>query len=117
MARIPTRPSGDDNPGIRTATGITGTIIGVELFKEIPQGFTANGRTPIPTQNATTGNIPGGVRVRPTNVTATCGETVETADNFILLHNGPAGGFTQNYRGGATLFFNSVVRAVITDQA
>ena len=108
MARIPTTPVAD-NPGFRTAASITGTIIGVELFKEIPQGYeTGTGGTITPI---------GAVRIRPTNVTATCGESIETADNFILLHNGPGGGFTQNYRGAATLFFNSVVRAVITDQA
>ena len=107
MARIATTAVADE-PGIRTATSVTGTIIGVELFKEIPAGYTVNGSTITPH---------GDVKIRPTNVTATCGETVATADNFILLHNGPKGGFTQNYRGGATLFFNSVVRAVITDQA
>ena len=107
MARIETTVVADE-PGFRTATGISGTIIGVELFKEIPQGYEVDGTTITPI---------GAVRIRPTNVTATCGESLATADNFILLHNGPAGGFTQNYRGADTLFFNSVVRAVITDQA
>ena len=107
MARIATTAAPAPDAGIRTATGITGTIIGVELFKEIPAGFEIVGTTITPY---------GEVKVRPTNVTATCGETVATADNFILVHNGPNGGFTQNYRGAGTLFFNSVVRAVITDQ-
>ena len=105
MARIATTASA--TPGIRTATGVDGTIIGVELFREIPQGYEVDGTTVTPI---------GEVKIRPTNVTATCGESVETADNFILLHNGPRGGFTQNYNGANTLFFNSVVRAVITDQ-
>ena len=117
MARHATSPAGVDNPGVRTATGVNGTIIGVELFKEIPQGYTADGRTPIPGEDpALAGSFPQGVKIRPTNVTATCGESVTTSDNFILLHNGPSGGFTQNYNGATTLFFNSVVRAVITDQ-
>ena len=105
MARIATSPS--STPGIRTATGVNGTIIGVELFREIPQGYEIDGTTATPI---------GEVKIRPTNVTATCGESIDRADSFILLHNGPRGGFTQNYNGANTLFFNSVVRAVITDQ-
>ena len=105
MARIATTAAAA--PGVRTANVGTATIIGVELFKEIPQGYTVDGTTITPH---------GDVKIRPTNVTATCGESIGESDSFILLHNGPKGGFTQNYNGTAqTLFFNSVVRAVITD--
>ena len=105
MARVATTPS--TVAGVRTANVGDNTIIGVELFKEIPQGYTVDGTTVTPH---------GEVKIRPTNVTATVGESVNESDNFILLHNGPKGGFTQNYNGTATtLFFNSVVRAVITD--
>ena len=105
MARIATSPA--SVAGVRTADVGSATIIGVELFKEIPQGYTVDGTTVTPH---------GGVKIRPTNVTATCGEAVGDSDSFILLHNGPKGGFSQNYNGTATtLFFNAVVRAVITD--
>ena len=108
MARIVLEPA--SVAGVRTnpsGSPISGTIIGVELLKEIPQGYTVDGTTVTPH---------GEVKIRPTNVTATVGESVDESDSFILLHNGPKGGFTQNYNGTATtLFFNSVVRAVITD--
>ena len=115
MARIATTVAPAPDAGVRTADiPVAHTIIGVELFKTIPSGYTITGTTITPHADTVT--------IRPTNVTATCGESVETADNFILIHNGPKGGFTQNYKGGAvgatgnvTLFFNSVVRAVITD--
>ena len=120
MARIDTQNVGVDNPGIRMATVPTSaTIIGVELFREIPQGYETDAGNVIP--------VGGMVRIRPTNVTATCGELLDgqtanaanidtAASRFILLHNGPRGGFSQDYKGSqGTLYFNSVVRAVITD--
>ena len=103
MARHTTAPVANNTDGVRTVTGVTGTIVGVELRKTIEQGFDSNG------------NPTGEVRVRPTNVTATLGETVDTADSFIVLHNGPHGGFTQQYNGADTLFTNSVIAAVITN--
>ena len=94
MARHTTNAVANNAAGVRTATGVSGTIIGIELVR----------------------NLPNGVKIRPTNVTATCGVSEAEPDQFILLHNGPKGGFSQNYNGADTLFFNAVVAAVITDQ-
>ena len=74
----------------------TETVIGVELNREIGDG----------------------VKVRPTNVTAAMAPAPGADANvdYILLHNGPKGGFTQPFKGTAG-FYNvgDVVRALITD--
>ena len=62
------------------------------------------------------------VKVRPTNVTATIGTVAATATagepNYILLHNGPAGGFNQGgviSAAAITVAVNGVVEAIITE--
>ena len=83
----------------------TETVIGVELRKEINLGGTDT--------------TAGTTRVRPTNVTATIAAEPgvgEDASGFILLHNGPAGGFTQNFKAAAGDYeVNEVIEALITD--
>lgn len=80
----------------------TETIIGVELRKTINLGG----------DDETAGTT----KVRPTNVTATIASTPGgSADGVILLHNGPAGGFTQQFKGAAGNYaVNAVIAAVIT---
>ena len=89
------------------------TVIGVELARTIPQGYMEDPNT--------AGNyIPQGeVIVRPTNVTATVGVAAGDDPSYILLKNGPQGGFTQNLRLGAAaagVLTNAVVTGIITDQ-
>ena len=68
--------------------------------------------------------IQGDVKIRPTNTTAwICTdpavddlEDVDPTERFILLHNGPKGGFTQGGALGAGTFLVSQnVFAVITN--
>ena len=64
------------------------------------------------------------IKIRPTNTTAWIAtdsaiamfEDIEPTERFILLHNGPKGGFTQGGALGAgTYFVSQNVFAVITD--
>ena len=92
--------------------GANETILGVELKESIPQGYDSAGAPE------------GDVKIRPTNVTATI-STVGAASiaaatqepNYILLKNGPQGGFSQSARLENTMVYqvNAVVAAVITD--
>ena len=90
-------------------------IIGVELARTIPQAKVSTGT------GAADFELREEVKVRPTNVTAVIGTEVatpliENQNDYILLHNGPAGGFRQEYTGPAGLYhFNDVVRAVVTN--
>ena len=92
----------------------------------------ANGMVTLNVAESITGvvledTIQGDVKIRPTNTTAwICTdpdvddlEDVDPTERFILLHNGPKGGFTQ---GGAlataaaqTFLVSQNVFAVITD--
>ena len=81
------------------------TVIGVELRKTINLGG----------DDATAGTT----KVRPTNVTATIaaepGADVDPS-GVVLLHNGPQGGFTQQFKGAAGDYeVNAVIEALITD--
>lgn len=105
MAVIQTTPAPGE--GHRTFTNVAAnTIIGVRLAKTIPAGDHIAGSA---------GSEQGDVKVRPTNVTATIGTTADTDPDYIVLHNGPNGGFTQELKvGSGTFRTNAVVTAVIT---
>lgn len=107
MAVIDTTPV--DGQSYRTFTMDAGTIIGVVLTRTIPAG---------PWQGTgAAGSEQGDVRVRPTNVTATVSHAAGAEPDVILLHNGPNGGFTQQFKpttAAANFRTNSVVRAIIT---
>lgn len=110
MAVRQATPSDGGNYSTVTLTA-TETVIGVRIAKTIPAGDFPGG-----THSA--GDEFGDVRVRPTNVTATIASASGDNDpDFILLHNGPNGGFTQQFKPGAAGTFrtNAVVTAVITD--
>ena len=109
MAVIETTPVVGEN--YRTFTATSDTIIGVRLAKTIPQGDWT-------IASPSAGDEEGGVRVRPTNVTATISTAASADPDFIVLHNGPKGGFTQQLKfetGGANFRTNAVVTAVITN--
>ena len=108
MAVIQTLPVQGES--YRTFTATDDTIIGVRLAKVIPAGEW-QGASP------SAGDEEGDVRVRPTNVTATISTVASEDPDFIVLHNGPNGGFTQELRvtGAANFRTNAVVTAVITN--
>ena len=103
MARISSIPvAGENYSTITVGSGEVGhSIIGIVLKKEIA----------------------GGVKIRPTNVTATISSVpynsggTPTDPDYILLHNGPKGGFSQELVLGAVdqiYRVNDVIEAVIT---
>ena len=108
MAVIQTTPVVGES--YRTFTATDDTIIGVRLAKTIPQGDWI-GASP------SAGDEEGDVKVRPTNVTATISTAASADPDYIVLHNGPKGGFTQELRvtGAANFRTNAVVTAVITN--
>ena len=108
MALIATTPV--RNQSYRNVTlAADATIIGVRLAKSIPQGEWI-GASPA------AGAEEEGVKVRPTNVTATIGTTVDSDPDYILLHNGPAGGYTQQAQLAAGRYrVNSVVTGIMTN--
>ena len=108
MAIIPTTPV--RNQSYRTVTlAADATIIGVRLAKSIPQGEWL-GASPA------AGAEEEGVKVRPTNVTATIGTAANAEPDYILLHNGPAGGYTQQaHLAMGTYRVNAVVTGIMTN--
>ena len=113
MAVIKTTPvhSASDEKNYRTFTANGELVVGVVLSTRIPSGNYPSGLT--------AGDEYGDIKIRPTNVTATISSEADEDPNFIVLHNGPAGGFTQQLQLAAsgTYRANAAVLEVITTPA
>ena len=97
--------------------GTAARVIGVVLKTEIPQGILDSGTAGATRYTEDTNNV---VAIRPTNVTATINSAdpadPEAAPDYILLKNGPKGGFRQELPAvSGVRQVNSVIAAVITD--
>ncbi len=98
-----------------TAGSAAETVIGVVLKKEIPQSVSDSG-TAGSTRYTESDQT---VEIRPTNVTAVISSTAGATNDpdYIVLKNGPKGGFKQNLPLTADGVYqvNAVIEAVITE--
>ena len=109
MAKIETTPVAGENYRTFDSPSTITTVVGVVLSTRIPSGSYSSGLG--------AGDEEGDIKIRPTNVTATIGSDHDIDPDYILLHNGVNGGFSQQLllEASETYRVNSVVKAVITN--
>ena len=124
MAFIASRPVENESYREVVIPGANQRILGVRLARTIPAGAWEGA---VPAGAAGLGLEQGDIKVRPTNVTATIGTldaatpdpAIEAAGgydpSYIILHNGPAGGYVQQAEFVAgTYRVNAVVAGIVT---